>query len=326
MRYIMNLAQINQLWEEYKKKYDIKSDARITRVLYDTGENVEGCFNLLELMAGDYVLHLNPNMHLYSENYCKFILFHEFTHFYDYIHRPYSEDEKEKLIMWMNAYSEFHACRVTLARFIEMIRLTTVDVDKIQIPGQYKEISIRQLLMESIYRCQVCFFDFYISNNLADYANGLRSLMYLMGYVSLFVNDEDMIAFILKGLRLESESFMHLYMAMKETRFDDVLTYYKIIVNDATLVYIKEAFRRYYSREIISEEEIEEVTLENFRDYIRMVNERLREMGYDVEDPEDLEELEKEDSREAAYRIMDTVKEGGFGLVSWFDYEHLILK
>ena len=147
--------------------------------------------------------------------------------------------------------------------------------------------------------------------------------MYLMGYVSLFVNDEDMIAFILKGLRLESESFMHLYMAMKETRFDDVLTYYKIIVNDATLVYIKEAFRRYYSREIISEEEIEEVTLENFRDYIRMVNERLREMGYDVEDPEDLEELEKEDSREAAYRIMDTVKEGGFGLVSWFDYEHL---
>jgi hypothetical protein len=318
----MNLNQINQLWEEYKKKYDVDSNAKIKQVMYDTEENVEGCFNLLELMDGDYILHLNPDMHLYSENYCKFILFHEFTHFYDYINRPYDTDEKEKLIMWMNAYSEFHACRVTLARFIEMIKITTVDVDKIQIPGQYKEISIRQLLMESIYRCQVCFFDFMLSNNLSDYANGLRALMYLMGYVSLFEKDEDMIAFILKGLRLESESFFHLYMALKESRFDDILVYYKMIINDATLQYIKEAFRRYYSREVISEEEIEQVTLENFRDYIHLVNERLREMGYDVENPEVLEE---EDFEEAAYRILDPLKEGAYGLISWFDYGHLII-
>ena len=319
----MNLTQINQLWDEYKKKYDVDSDACISKVLYDTEENVEGCFNLLELMDGKYILHLNPNMHLYSENYCRFILFHEFTHFYDYINRPYPHEEKEKLIMWMNAYSEFHACRVTLARFIEMIKITTVDVDKIQIPGQYKEISIRQLLMESIYRCQVCFFDFHLTNALSDYANGLRSLMYLMGYVSLFEKDEDMMAFILKGLRLESESFIHLYIALKEERFDDILTYYRIIIQDATLTYIKEAFRRYYSRDIISEEEIEQVTLENFRDYIRMVNERMREMGYDVEDADRMEE--EEDLEDAAYRILDPIKEGKYGLISWFDYGHLIV-
>ncbi len=318
----MNLTQINKLWEEYKEKYDIESDACIKTVMYDTAENVEGCFDLLELMKGDYILHLNPNMHLYNENYCKFILFHEFTHFYDYIHRPYPNEEKIKLIMWMNAYSEFHACRVTLARFIEMIKLTTVDVDKVQIPGPYKEISIRQLLMESIYRCQVCFFDFFISNNLSDYANGLRSLMYLMGYVSLFEEDEKMMAFMLKGLRLESESFLNLYMALKEERFDDILIYYKLIVNDATLTYIKEAFRRYYSREIISEEEIEQVTLDNFRDYIRMVNDRLREMGYDVEDPQELEEV----SEKAAYQILGPLKEGRYGMVSWFDYDHLRIR
>lgn len=319
----MNLTQINQLWDEFKKKYDVDTDARIKRVMYDTEENVEGCFNLLELMDGEYILHLNPNMHIYNENYCKFILFHEFTHFYDYIHRPYTEEEKEKLIMWMNAYSEFHACRVTLARFIEMIKINTVDVDKIQIPGPYKEISIRQLLMESIYRCQVNFFDFMVSNNLGDYANGLRALMYLMGYVSLFTKDEDMMAFILKGLRLESETFMHLYIALKEERFDDILIYYKLIINDATLQYIKEAFRRYYSRDIISDEEIDQVTLENFRDYIRMVNERLRERGYEVENPEELEDEALED---AAYRILDPVKEGKYGLISWFDYEHLIIE
>ena len=132
-----------------------------------------------------------------------------------------------------------------------------------------------------------------------------------------------MMDFILKGLRLTSESFSNLYIALKEERFDDILVYYKLIVSDATLTYIKEAFRRYYSREVISEEEIEQVTLENFRDYIRMVNDRLREMGYDVPNPE---ELEEEELGEAAYRILDPLKEGEFGLVAWFDYSHLIVR
>ena len=48
----MNLTQINLLWEEYKKKYNIDSDAKITAVKYDTDKYVEGCFNLLELMDG----------------------------------------------------------------------------------------------------------------------------------------------------------------------------------------------------------------------------------------------------------------------------------
>ena len=56
----MNLTQINLLWEEYKKKYNIDSDAKITAVKYDTDKYVEGCFNLLELMDGEYILHLNP--------------------------------------------------------------------------------------------------------------------------------------------------------------------------------------------------------------------------------------------------------------------------
>ena len=46
----MNLTQINLLWEEYKAKYDIDSDAKITAVRYDTDKYVEGCFNLLELL------------------------------------------------------------------------------------------------------------------------------------------------------------------------------------------------------------------------------------------------------------------------------------
>ena len=187
----MNLTQINLLWEEYKKKYDIDSDAKITAVKYDTDKYVEGCFNLLELMDGEYILHLNPNVHLYSESYVKFILFHEFTHFYDFIKCPY--EEKLPMIMWMNAYSEYHACRVTLARFIETLTLNFVHVDKIQLPGPYREISIRRLLVESVYRAKMCFDSFARDYQLSDFGNGFRQLMYLFGYLSLFSTDERMV-------------------------------------------------------------------------------------------------------------------------------------
>ena len=54
----MNLTQINLLWEEYKAKYEIDNDAKITAVKYDTDKYVEGCFNLLELLDGR--IHSSP--------------------------------------------------------------------------------------------------------------------------------------------------------------------------------------------------------------------------------------------------------------------------
>ena len=60
--------------DEYKKKYGIEDDIRISAVRYDTDRYVEGCFNLLELLDGEYILHLNQNVHLYAESYVKFIL------------------------------------------------------------------------------------------------------------------------------------------------------------------------------------------------------------------------------------------------------------
>ena len=217
----MNLTQINLLWEEYKSKYDIDSDAKITAVKYDTDKYVEGCFNLLELMDGEYILHLNPNVHLYSENYVKFILFHEFTHFYDFIHCPY--EEKLPMIMWMNAYSEYHACRVTLARFIESLTLTSVHMDKAQLPGPYREISIRHLLIESVYRTKIYFDAFFKEYHLSDFAGGFRNLMYLFGYLSLFQNDDKMVDETLTALHINDELFHTIYQALKDMDFDKVI-------------------------------------------------------------------------------------------------------
>lgn len=292
----MNLTQINLLWEEYKKKYNIDSDAKITAVKYDTDKYVEGCFNLLELMDGEYILHLNPNVHLYSENYVKFILFHEFTHFYDYIKCPY--EEKLPMIMWMNAYSEYHACRVTLARFIETLTLHFLHVDKIQLPGPYREISIRKLLVESVYRAKMCFDAFLQDYQLSDFANGFRQLMYLFGYLSLFSTDELMVEETLQALRIADYPFLTLYHALKEMDFDKVVEMYQTITDEATLVYLKEMFRRFYPPQVLPDEEIDGITLENYREYIETLDQRMRELG--IAPPE----TEEEDTLEAEAALM----------------------
>ncbi len=273
----MNLTQINLLWEEYKAKYEIDNDAKITAVKYDTDKYVEGCFNLLELLDGEYILHLNPNVHLYSENYVKFILFHEFTHFYDFIHCPY--EEKLPMIMWMNAYSEYHACRVTLARFIESLTLTSVHMDKVQLPGPYREISIRRLLIESVYRCKLYFDEFFKEYHLSDFAGGFRNLMYLFGYLSLFKNDDQMVEETLTALRVNDAYFHTLYQALKDMDHDKIIEMYQAITDKATLTYLKAMFRRYYPSQILSDEEIEGITLDNYRDYARRLDEKMRELN-----------------------------------------------
>mgnify|MGYP002609720542 FL=1 len=210
----MNLRQINELWNEYKEKYDLPKDVQISAVQYDAEKYVEGFFNILELLDGKYILHLNPRFHLYSDSYARFILFHEFTHFYDFINSSF--DETEDLFIYMNAYSEFHACRVTLARFMERLTLKTVHIDKIQIPGPFNEISIRHLLEEGLWRVKICFEQFLETLEPNDFVMTFRQLMYLLGYISLFENDDVLLEQTLQFAHLDTDDFFALYHALKE--------------------------------------------------------------------------------------------------------------
>ncbi len=270
----MNLKQINELWTEYKNKYGIDSDRMISDVCYDTDEHVEGCFNLLELMDGKYILHLNPNVHLYNESYVKFILFHEFTHFYDFFRSPF--DDKNDTLYYMNAYSEFHACKVTLARFIHQYSIKLTDVNKIQIPGPYREISIRTLMEESLYRVKYYMDIYYFTYEVNDFINAFRQLMYLFGYISLFKDDESLVEHTLKVIRITDERVLKLYHAMKDENLQEVVPIYKSIADDIILTYLRISFRRYYPKDILPDDELEKINKDNYRDYIRILNGRLR--------------------------------------------------
>ena len=271
----MNLKEINALWQEYKTKYEIDSDVMIEDVKYDAEEFVEGCFNLLELMDGRYILHLNSKVHLYTDSYVKFILFHEFTHFYDFFNCPYTE--KSDKLFFMNAYSEYHACRVTLARVINQYQIKLTDVHKIQVPGPYKEISIRNLLDECLYRLRYYMEIYYLTYQIHDFINAFRQMMYLFGYLSLFKEDMKLVEYTLKVIGLKDERVPELYRHMKEEELDEVVPIYRSIADDVILTYIRVSFRRYYDKEILPDDELEKINHDNYQEYIRILNERLRQ-------------------------------------------------
>ena len=273
----MNLRQINELWNEYKEKYDLPKDVQISAVQYDAEKYVEGFFNILELLDGKYILHLNPRFHLYSDSYARFILFHEFTHFYDFINSSY--DETEDLFVYMNAYSEFHACRVTLARFMERLTLKTVHIDKIQIPGPFNEISIRHLLEEGLWRVKVSFEQFLETLEPNDFIMTFRQLMYLLGYISLFENDDVLLEQTLQFAHLDTDDFFDLYHALKEINYEEILKLTRKIYNSAFLIYLRGFFRRNYDRRILPDDELENITADNCDEYKAILDKRQQEVA-----------------------------------------------
>ena len=273
----MTLAEINALWDEYKEKYDIEDDIVITDVCYDTDEYVEGSFDLFELLAGKYVLHLNPRFHLYSENYIKFILFHEFTHFYDFI--KCDIENRQDFFIYMNAYSEYHACRVTLARFIEQLTIDSFDVDKIQIPGPFKEISVRKLITEALYRVKFSYASFHLTYDPSDFVATFRQLMYLYGYLSLFQNDDHMVRHSLEFLDMDNENYYLLYQELKKEDIDvdQILYLTREVYNSAFLEFIREFIRRNYDHDLYTDEELEGLTTDNYQEFIDQLDEKMDE-------------------------------------------------
>ncbi|MEE1227508.1 MAG: hypothetical protein U0K57_00915 [Lachnospiraceae bacterium] len=273
----MNLAEVNLLWKEYKDKYNVKDDVMIDDVAFDAPEFVEGYFNIMELLEGKYILHLTRNIHTYDDAYVRFILFHEFTHFYDFIHRPF--DKGEKLFLYMNAYSEFHACKLTLARAIQRFQVKLVDVDKLQIPGPYKETSIRTLLEETLWRAKVGFDYYETSLQPTEYAQAFRILMYLFGYLSLFKRDEELVRTSMKVTHQEDERIFQMYQALKDIDVDRIVTLFKSIGDDVVLRYLKAMFKKYYG-DILTEQEIDSITLDNYQDIISRLEDEEEEVAF----------------------------------------------
>ena len=112
-----------------------------------------------------------------------------------------------------------------------------------------------------------------------DFIMTFRQLMYLLGYISLFENDDVLLEQTLQFAHLDTDDFFDLYHALKEINYEEILRLTRKIYNSAFLIYLRGFFRRNYDRRILPDDELENITADNCDEYKAILDQRQQEFA-----------------------------------------------
>ncbi|MBQ9157001.1 MAG: hypothetical protein IJ137_09510 [Eubacterium sp.] len=231
----MTLTDINKKWNAYKKEYGLDSPIEIEDIRYDAAKGVESSFNITELYSDIYILHLGEKVDLYRSDYIDLILWHEFTHLYDYLTHPYQVKVMRKVYTYMHTYSEYHASRRVMEKVLKSSYGREFDPEKSVIPMAYKDISMRNLVDDTLHKAAFSLHYYKEHPGQQAFHVYFRYVMYLMGYVSHFQNAEDIIGWCLESLELDKELYLTLYHILSEKDFHGILKHMDDIYEEAGL-------------------------------------------------------------------------------------------
>lgn len=188
-----------------------------------------------------------------------------------------SDDIGKRLFDYMNTYSEFHACQVALSRLLsDPAGRCLVDVDKNIIPAPFKYISLRRMLGDTLRKAHAAYQKFSAMLVPQVFALYFRYVMYLFGYVSYFGNDIDILRQTLAVLEVgdKEELYLAMYQALKDKDIERILDQTGRIYQDSYLPFVKEYIRRHYDAGLYTEEELEEITPDNYHDFLETLANR----------------------------------------------------
>lgn len=225
----MKLSDINRLWIKYKELYGLSSDVLIEELRYDAAKGVECSFDITELYTGHYILHLSEKFDIYRGAYVDYVLWHEFTHLYDFLLQPFAYKVLRKLYNYMNTYSEYHASRRALGMVLGDRLDKGFDPEKCVIPQPFKDISMRKLVDDTLHKAELSLRYYEQERSQQAFHVYLRFIMYLMGYASHFQNAENIISYCLDYLKTDREAYLKLYRMMQEKDFFHLLAHMDVI-------------------------------------------------------------------------------------------------
>ena len=192
---------------------------------------------------------------------------------------PFSSDTGKKLFDYMNTYSEFHACRVSLGHILNIRKhgsRVDVDVEQNIVPAPYRDISIRNMLSVCLRRAHLSYRQFSVMMIPQIFVIFFRQMMYLMGYLSHFGNARDMLSSSLEilGLEGQKEEYFRLFDALKEANHEGILSITNSIYNKSYLVFVKSYIRNHYNPDLYTEEELEQITPDNYSEFVETLANR----------------------------------------------------
>ena len=186
-------------------------------------------------------------------------------------------DNGKKLFDYMNTYSEFHACQVS---FQNIIRHSSgdllIDVKKNQVPGPFRDISIQKLLSDCLRHAHMIYQKFSAMLVPQLFVLYFRQIMYLFGYVSHFSNDIPTLkqSFDVLGISQLEDMYLDMYRALKEKDILRIYEYSDAIYRDSYIPFVKDYIRRTYDPGLYTEDELNNITPENYHLFVEMIANR----------------------------------------------------
>ena len=186
-------------------------------------------------------------------------------------------DHGKKLFDYMNTYSEYHACRIAFSKIVRpSAEGAVIDVSKKQVPGPFKDISIQRMLSDCLRRAHIAYQKFSALLVPQIFVLYFRQVMYLFGYVSHFGNDVETLkkTFEVMGISDLEEMYLDMYKALKDKDIQAIYECSNRIYHDSYVSFVKDYIRKNYDPGLYTEDELNNVTPENYHLFIEMITNR----------------------------------------------------
>lgn len=109
--------EINNLRQEYIK-YTTYEIPEIHNIVYEDTNDFFGQILNPEISSGNYIIHLSNSLNSCPKEFQKAVVYHEFTHIYDYITN--ASLSKNQIDGFMHTYSEAHAEAIKLRYLLKL--------------------------------------------------------------------------------------------------------------------------------------------------------------------------------------------------------------
>ncbi len=189
----------------------------------------------------------------------------------------FESDAGKRLFNYMNTYSEFHACQLALGQSLRNpSQGMVIDVEKNQVPGPFRDISIRRMLSDCLRRAHMAYQKFAAMLVPQIFVLYFRQIMYLFGYLSYFGNDIRTLeqSFEVLGITGLKSTYLAIYQALKEKDYQKIFEYADVIFHDSYIPFVKDYIRKNYDPGLYTEEELDSITPENYHIFLEMIANR----------------------------------------------------
>lgn len=227
---MITLEYVNDQVNLFNKFYRF-SIPNFSEIADDLSSASGASISIQDLRNNKFILHYNKAVEIYSIQNLNGLLWHEFTHVYDYMFR-YKDNADIHSIM--NSISEANAKETEYRYLINLSGKNTYVKTTYIIPFVNEEIEIGRILKIYVRKSWEYLNSFMVSKKPEDFVWGIKNWFYFLGSTRVLINGEKHPPdYIDKFDPFYEEYLTKIFIAFKDNNLNEIIKSYNILEFEA---------------------------------------------------------------------------------------------